>query len=89
VRSGVSLDELRSVKPSLIGYVQLCDGPLQAEEANYFHESASERLSPGKGAFSLGDILEIVPTGRPEAVIVDLASVYAISSVMVRLVCMD
>jgi sugar phosphate isomerase/epimerase len=65
VRTGASLDEMRGMDPGLFGYVQLCDGPLTASEAEYGHEAAYERLPPGEGEFPLAEILALAPAGRP------------------------
>jgi sugar phosphate isomerase/epimerase len=65
VRSNLSLDALRRIDPARIGYVQLCDGPLQAPEADYPFEAGRDRLPPGEGEFPLAEIMAVVPDGRP------------------------
>lgn len=65
VRSEASLEVMRRLDAARIGYVQLCDGPLEATEEQYWRESASERLPPGEGAFPLDEILPLAPPGRP------------------------
>jgi sugar phosphate isomerase/epimerase len=62
VRTGASPADL---DPALIGYVQLCDGPLQATAADYAREGAFDRLAPGEGAFPLRELLAIVPADQP------------------------
>jgi sugar phosphate isomerase/epimerase len=64
VRTGISLDLMRQAGPTRIGYVQLCDGPLEASAEMYGHEAAAERLSPGEGEFPLSEILALAPPGR-------------------------
>jgi sugar phosphate isomerase/epimerase len=64
VRSEASLDVMRSLEKSHIGYVQLCDGAREATEEEYRRESVAERLSPGEGAFPLAEILALAPPGR-------------------------
>jgi len=64
VRSEASLEVMRSLEQSCFGYVQLCDGAREATEEEYRHESAAERLAPGKGAFPLAEILALAPPGR-------------------------
>jgi sugar phosphate isomerase/epimerase len=55
---------MRRVEPARIGYVQLCDGPLEASEEMYWHEAAAERLCPGEGEFPLSEIIALAPPGR-------------------------
>lgn len=63
VRTG-TLAIYQRLAPSQIGYVQLCDGPLEATEQDYWHEAGAERLAPGEGEFPLADILALAPAGR-------------------------
>jgi sugar phosphate isomerase/epimerase len=61
VRSGAGAAELANLDPSLIGYVQLCDGPMVATREQYLHEARFERMAPGAGAMPLLDILAALP----------------------------
>jgi sugar phosphate isomerase/epimerase len=64
VRSGASLERMRGIDPGRFGYVQLCDGPPEATEEEYWREAAAERLPPGEGTFPLAEILALAPAGR-------------------------
>jgi sugar phosphate isomerase/epimerase len=64
VRTQVPLTAMQALAPSRIGYVQLCDGPLQATAEDYRRESAATRLAPGEGEFPLAEILALAPSGR-------------------------
>lgn len=64
VRTGTSIDRLRALKPDLIGYVQICDGPLEATEDLYAREGGLDRAPPGEGEFPLQELIAIA-AGRP------------------------
>jgi sugar phosphate isomerase/epimerase len=61
VRAGAGAQDLAKLDPNLIGYVQLCDVPLQPRIANYMQESMTERMVPGTGELPLRDILRALP----------------------------
>jgi sugar phosphate isomerase/epimerase len=69
VRSG-DLAALDRIDPALIGYLQLCDGPLHSAGPDaYMYEAAHQRLVPGKGELPLVDIVrhvgpEIIVSGE-------------------------
>lgn len=77
VRTGATIAMLRAMDPALIGYVQLCDGPLTATAADYPIEGAVDRLAPGEGAFPLRDILALLPAHQPVSLEVPTASLRA------------
>jgi sugar phosphate isomerase/epimerase len=66
-RTGVPIEAIRRLDPGMIGYVQLCDGPLKATREDYGREGAYDRLPPGAGEFPLLDLLEATPPGFPLA----------------------
>jgi sugar phosphate isomerase/epimerase len=61
MRAGDTPDSLRNAKA--LGYVQLCDGPLQAPAGRdaLIHEARTNRLAPGEGQFPLGTLLTAMP----------------------------
>lgn len=61
-RNGGDPQQLRSVPAELIGYVQLCDGPLQPP-ADIYHEAVAQRCMPGAGEFPLVDMLSQIAPG--------------------------
>jgi sugar phosphate isomerase/epimerase len=69
VRSG-DLAALDRLDPTLIGYVQLCDGPLRSAGYDaYMYEAAHQRLVPGAGELPLADIVrragpEVIMSGE-------------------------
>lgn len=64
VRTGVAIADMQRAGASRLGYVQLCDGPLDATESEYWHEMGAERLPLGEGAFPLDAIFALAPAGR-------------------------
>lgn len=60
-RSGGTAAQLAALPEDMIGYVQLCDAPLQAVIPDYMQESMTERLSPGDGDIPLLAMLQAVP----------------------------
>jgi len=60
-RSGATPSDIAALDPALIGYVQLCDAPLQPRIANYMEEATFERMVPGEGELPLSDMLAAVP----------------------------
>lgn len=66
VRTGTPWETIVRLDPNLIGYVQICDGPLNATAAAaYQQEQAINRLPPGDGKFPLARLLSIVPPELP------------------------
>jgi len=63
MRAGDSLAGLRAAGSDLLGYVQLCDGPLQGPGTRelLLLEARTRRLSPGAGEFPLADLLRVMP----------------------------
>ncbi|HET9629571.1 MAG TPA: sugar phosphate isomerase/epimerase [Novosphingobium sp.] len=61
VRSGGTVDQVRSLDPDLIGHVQLCDGPRETPAEGLEHESASNRMLPGAGQFPLREFIAALP----------------------------
>jgi sugar phosphate isomerase/epimerase len=66
VRTGSSLDELRSVPGPLIKGIQLCDGPAEPE-ANLIEETLHHRDLPGEGAFDLAGLVGALSATGTEA----------------------
>ncbi len=64
-RTGTRWEAVEALDPALIGYVQLCDGPLEAPAEHYPEESAFDRLPPGEGEYPLDRLLAITPPGMP------------------------
>jgi len=64
LRSGSLAADLAAIDPALIGYVQICDAPLEPVVANYAEESLFERMVPGEGELPLREILAVLPPGR-------------------------
>jgi sugar phosphate isomerase/epimerase len=56
VRSGASAYELRQIAP-IVGYAQICDGPLAIAPELRWHEAVDERALPGTGAFPIAAII--------------------------------
>ena len=77
VRTGTPMAALRELDPDLIGYFQLCDGPLEATADDYGREGAFDRLPPGEGAFPLHALLALVPPDLPISLEVPTASLRA------------
>ncbi|MFT3964767.1 MAG: sugar phosphate isomerase/epimerase family protein [Sphingobium sp.] len=67
-RFGGSVAALETIDPRLIGYVQLCDAPLQSPFASYMEEALHERMVPGRGALPLVDLLRLMPPDIPVSV---------------------
>jgi sugar phosphate isomerase/epimerase len=65
VRTGGTVQDLRSIDPTLIRYVQVNDAPVAVTPEVMRHEAAEERLFPGEGEFPLIELLRAVPTDVP------------------------
>jgi sugar phosphate isomerase/epimerase len=61
VRSGAGAKDIAALDSELIGYVQLCDGRMQATREQYMYEARFERMAPGAGEMPLLDILAALP----------------------------
>ncbi|MFV8820103.1 sugar phosphate isomerase/epimerase family protein [Haliea sp. E17] len=60
-RSGSSAADLATLPPGTIGYLQVCDAPLEPVIEEYAVEATYERLPPGEGQLPLLDILNAIP----------------------------
>lgn len=65
VRTGTPWAVLEALPPELIGYVQICDGPLQATLEDYEREGPLDRLPPGDGEFPLDRLMRLLPVDLP------------------------
>ncbi|MBV8066442.1 MAG: hypothetical protein JO113_00590, partial [Candidatus Eremiobacteraeota bacterium] len=50
-RTGDTPDALRAIDPKLIGYAQICDGPLTRPKEEWDDEGFQQRQIPGDGGF--------------------------------------
>ncbi|WP_292931079.1 TIM barrel protein [Novosphingobium sp. PASSN1] len=64
-RTGTLWEQIEALAPHLIGYVQICDGPLEASEDDYMAEAGRDRMLPGEGSFPLNRLLAIAPPAMP------------------------
>ncbi len=56
-----------ALAPSLLGTVQICDGPpSMAPELQAVHEGFEQRMIPGEGSFALIDFIRALP---PEKIV--------------------
>ena len=62
VRAG-DIAALKTTDPAWLGYVQLCDGPLQGpvDRDGLIQEARTQRQAPGEGEFPLGVLLAAMP----------------------------
>jgi sugar phosphate isomerase/epimerase len=63
MRNGGSPARLAAIDPGLIGYMQVCDGPLTIAPDAMIGEAVGERGVPGEGAFPLRAFLRCAPPG--------------------------
>ncbi|CAN7605894.1 TIM barrel protein [Phenylobacterium sp. LjRoot219] len=63
-RCGAAAQDLAAIKPEAIGYVQLCDCPLQPVIPDYLEEAMYQRLAPGDGELPLREMLAALPRDR-------------------------
>jgi sugar phosphate isomerase/epimerase len=91
-RYGGKLEDLRSVDPQLLSYIQLCDAPLASptrlprprklprgqstDGGDLQLESRAMRLLPGDGELPRSEILAALPTGIPVSVEAPLMSLW-------------
>lgn len=83
-RSGGVVADLAGVRPELLPYGQLCDGPLDPvwppdDDARL--ESRTSRLLPGDGRFPLADLVAALPTGGALSVEAPVAALAGLSPV--------
>jgi sugar phosphate isomerase/epimerase len=64
VRSGSGATDIAALDSDLIGYVQLCDAPLEPRFESYFEESMFERMAPGEGGLGLHAVVAALPGDR-------------------------
>ncbi|WP_116131414.1 sugar phosphate isomerase/epimerase [Tropicimonas sp. IMCC34043] len=68
-RSGGSIAEVAALDPASVGYLHLCDAPLQSPSAGGFAEEArGHRLYPGEGGLPLVELLSALPPELPVSV---------------------
>jgi sugar phosphate isomerase/epimerase len=65
VRNGCDVAGIAAARDR-IGYLQICDGPLQRNESEVWHEAIRERGVPGTGQFPIAEALALL---RPDTVI--------------------
>lgn len=65
VRTATPMRDLLALRPDEISYVQLCDGPIHATEADYAREGAFDRLAPGQGTFPPAAMLALTRPDLP------------------------
>jgi sugar phosphate isomerase/epimerase len=63
MRTGGGAADIRAMDPRLIGYVQVCDGPLDLPQEQWNDEGFEQRQMPGEGQFPLADLMAAVPSG--------------------------
>jgi sugar phosphate isomerase/epimerase len=67
-RTGATSADIRSIDPTIIGYIQLCDVPLQprypSDFNSYMEEAMHHRMVPGTGELPLFDYLATLPRDR-------------------------
>jgi sugar phosphate isomerase/epimerase len=60
-RTGSGPADLAALDPSLIGYVQLSDAPIEPRFPTYMEEAMFERMVPGEGELPLREMLAALP----------------------------
>ncbi|HEX4508118.1 MAG TPA: TIM barrel protein [Alphaproteobacteria bacterium] len=63
IRTGGGAADIRAAEPGLIGYVQVCDGPLELPQEQWNDEGFEQRRMPGEGEFPLAELIAAVPSG--------------------------
>jgi sugar phosphate isomerase/epimerase len=63
MRNGGDPARLAAIDPELIGYMQICDGPLCVAPDEMMSEAVGERGVPGQGGFPLRAFLACAPVG--------------------------
>ena len=74
IRSGGAVADLAAIDPNLIGYAQICDGPLTLAQDQWNFEGFEQRVIPGEGEFPLGEFVDALPEGIVLGVEVPLKS---------------
>ncbi len=64
-RCGATTEEIAAVDPALLGYLQLCDAPANAQTGDAVTEARTMRLLPGAGELPLRDVLGVLPEDLP------------------------
>jgi sugar phosphate isomerase/epimerase len=67
-RCGTEIGQIARLDQRLLGYVQLCDAPLEPAGADAVAEARTGRLLPGAGSLPLTGLLSAVPPATPVAV---------------------
>jgi sugar phosphate isomerase/epimerase len=67
-RCGTDIGQIAQMDPRLLGYLQLCDAPLEPAGADAVAEARTGRLLPGAGSLPLTRLLSAVPPATPVAV---------------------
>ena len=65
IRTGTPWEVVEALDAALIGYVQICDGPLEARAEDYAREGGFDRLPPGDGDYPLERLLAVTPPDMP------------------------
>lgn len=68
LRAGGGPEDIRTLEPGLIRYVQFNDGLIAGPPADMVTESIEERLYPGEGEFPLAEIAALLPRDMPWAI---------------------
>lgn len=63
IRTGGGAADIRAMDPALIGYVQVCDGPLGLAREEWNDEGFEQRQMPGEGEFPLAELIAAIPAG--------------------------
>jgi sugar phosphate isomerase/epimerase len=63
IRTGGTPADLAKIGPKLIGYIQICDGPLEMPQEKWNDEGFEQRELPGHGEFPLKELLAAIPAG--------------------------
>jgi sugar phosphate isomerase/epimerase len=74
MRTGGTPADLKAIDPKLIGYAQICDGPLVLDLAQWNFEGFEQRQIPGEGEFPLADFIAALPSDVALGVEVPLKS---------------
>jgi len=61
VRTGAIPADLKALDPALVGYAQICDGPMLLDQELWNFEGFEQRQIPGEGEFPLADFLAALP----------------------------
>lgn len=65
LRSGGTAADVAALPAGMIGYVQLCDSPLNDGELSYMEEAMFERMAPGTGELPLLEVVAALPADMP------------------------